>query len=87
MLTLKQIYDDKEAIIAGLEKKHFNNAREVIEGVIAIDAARKAAQQKKDNASAELNQISKSIGMLILKFNSANICFQHIINICNYLFN
>ena len=65
MLTLKQIYDGKESIIAGLEKKHFNNAREVIEGVIAIDQERKNAQQKKDNASAEMNQISKSIGMLM----------------------
>ncbi|MBO7408585.1 MAG: serine--tRNA ligase [Paludibacteraceae bacterium] len=65
MLTLKQIYDGKESIIAGLEKKHFNNAREVIEGVIAIDTERKAAQQKKDAASAEMNRISKTIGALM----------------------
>ena len=65
MLTLKQIYDNKEAIIAGLEKKHFGGAREAIEKVIAIDAERKAAQQKKDAASAEMNQISKSIGALM----------------------
>lgn len=67
MLTLKQIYDDKESIIAGLEKKHFNNAREIIESVIAIDQERKSAQQKKDNASAEMNQISKQIGALMAK--------------------
>lgn len=65
MLTLKQIYDDKELIIAGLEKKHFAGAREVIDHVIAIDTERKAAQQKKDAASAEMNQISKSIGALM----------------------
>jgi len=65
MLTLKQIYENKEGIIAGLEKKHFAGAREAIEGVIAIDQERKAAQQKKDAASAEMNQISKSIGMLM----------------------
>ena len=65
MLTLKQIYDNKAAIIAGLEKKHFANAAEVIEQVIALDAERKAAQQKKDNASAEMNRISKSIGALM----------------------
>ncbi|MBO4666143.1 MAG: serine--tRNA ligase, partial [Paludibacteraceae bacterium] len=65
MLTLKQIYDGKEAIIAGLEKKHFNGAHEMIESVIAIDQARKAAQQKKDAASAEMNRISKSIGALM----------------------
>ena len=56
MLTLKQIYDGKDKVIAGLEKKHFNNAHEVIESVIAIDQERKAAQQKKDAASAEMNQ-------------------------------
>ena len=65
MLTLKQIYDDKQAIVAGLEKKHFNDAHDTIESVIAIDQARKAAQQKKDAASAEMNQISKSIGALM----------------------
>ncbi len=65
MLTLKQIYDDKEKVIAGLEKKHFTAAREAIEQVLTLDAERKAAQQKKDTASAEMNKISKSIGMLM----------------------
>ena len=65
MLTLKQIYDNKAAIIAGLEKKHFAAAAETIEQVIALDTERKAAQQKKDAASAEMNKISKSIGALM----------------------
>ncbi len=65
MLTLKQIYDSPEAIIAGLQKKHFANAEETIRRVMAIDAERKAAQQKKDAASAEMNKISKSIGALM----------------------
>ena len=65
MLTLKQINDDKEAIIAGLEKKHFSGAREAIDEVLRIDAERKAAQQQKDAASAEMNKISKSIGALM----------------------
>ncbi|MBQ2541378.1 MAG: serine--tRNA ligase, partial [Paludibacteraceae bacterium] len=67
MLTLKQIYDDKERIIAGLEKKHFSGAREAIDELIRLDAERKAAQQKKDAASAEMNQISKTIGMYMAK--------------------
>ena len=65
MLTLKQIYDSPEQIVAGLEKKHFADAQATIERVMAIDAERKAAQQKKDNASAEMNKISKSIGALM----------------------
>ncbi len=67
MLTLKQIYDDKERIIAGLEKKHFSGAREAIDELLRLDAERKAAQQKKDAASAEMNQISKTIGMYMAK--------------------
>ena len=65
MLTLKQIYDSPEQIIAGLQKKHFADAEATIRRVMAIDAERKAAQQKKDNASAEMNKISKSIGALM----------------------
>ena len=65
MLTLKQIYDNQEQVIAGLEKKHFTGAREAIAEVLSLDATRKAAQQKKDAAAAEMNKISKSIGMLM----------------------
>lgn len=65
MLTLKQIYDNKEQVIAGLEKKHFSGAREAIEQVVALDSERKSAQQKKDAAAAAMNKISKSIGMLM----------------------
>ena len=65
MLTLKQIYDDKAKVIAGLEKKHFAGAAQAIEKVLELDAQRKAAQQKKDNASAEMNRLSKQIGMLM----------------------
>ena len=65
MLTLKQIYNNKAAIIAGLNKKHFVNAAETIAQVITLDTERKAAQQKKDAASAEMNKISKSIGALM----------------------
>ena len=65
MLTLKQIYDNQEQVIAGLEKKHFVGAREAIAEVLALDATRKGAQQKKDAAAAEMNKISKSIGMLM----------------------
>ena len=52
MLTLKQIYDNKEQIIAGLEKKHFANAAETIEQVIRLDTEGKAAQQQQHNAAA-----------------------------------
>lgn len=65
MLTLKQIYDDKQSVVAGLEKKHFPNAAQLIDQVLQLDSERKAAQQKKDAAQAEMNTISKSIGKLM----------------------
>ena len=65
MLTLKQIYDNREAIVSGLEKKHFLGAQEAIEKVVSLDQERKAAQQKRDAASQQMNQIAKSIGQLM----------------------
>lgn len=65
MLTIKQILDDKEAVIRGLEKKHFANAREVIDQVLAIDNKRKTAQSEADRLRAEMNGLSKSIGGLM----------------------
>ena len=65
MLTLKQITEQTDLVLAGLAKKHFADAEEKINSVIALDRDRKAAQQLKDNASAQMNQIAKSIGGLM----------------------
>ena len=64
MLTLKQIYDNRQRVIDGLLKKHFEGAAEAVDHVLALDAQRKAAQQQKDAAQAEMNRISKEIGLL-----------------------
>ena len=64
MLTLKQITEDKEGIIRKLAKKLFDG-REPIENVIAVNETRKATQSKLDANLAELNKISKSIGLLL----------------------
>lgn len=65
MLTIKQITEDKEAVIRGLEKKRFENAREIIEKVIAVDNKRKVAQANLDALLAESKVLSKSIGALM----------------------
>ncbi len=65
MLTIKQITDDKEAVIRGLEKKHFKEAREAIEKVLSINNTRKAAQAELDACLAEVKVLSKSIGSLM----------------------
>ena len=65
MLTIKQILDDKDAVIRGLEKKHFEGAAAAIEAVLAADNRRREAQQQMDELKAQVNQISKSIGALM----------------------
>lgn len=71
MLTLKQINEDKDRVIAGLNKKHFPNAEEAINKVLQFDAQRKSAQQLKDNAQAEMNRLSKEIGNLFKQGKAA----------------
>ena len=65
MLTLKLISEETERVIKGLEKKHFNGAREAIENVLAIDKRRREAQQNLDKNKQEANQLSKQIGSLM----------------------
>lgn len=65
MLTIKQILDDKEAVISGLEKKLFKGAREAIEQVLAYDNQRKQAQAELDGLNNQVKVISKSIGALM----------------------
>ena len=65
MLTIKQITDDKEAVIRGLEKKHFKGAREAIDNVLAFDNKRKEAQAELDSLNAKVKTLSKSIGGLM----------------------
>jgi len=70
MLTIKQITDDKEAVISGLEKKNFSNARAAIDAVLAADNKRKTAQGELDAALAEQKALAKSIGALMKAGNT-----------------
>lgn len=65
MLTLKQITENTEGIIRGLEKKHFKDAQSIIEQVIVLNNKRKASQTQLDKNLAEVNATSKSIGLLM----------------------
>ena len=48
MLTLKLITDETERVIRGLEKKHFDGAKEAIDNVLALDKERRQTQQQLD---------------------------------------
>ena len=74
MLTLKLISEETERVVKGLEKKHFENAKETIAQVLDIDKKRRESQQKLDKNKQEANQLSKKIGGLMKdkKMNEAN---------------
>ena len=55
MLTINQITDNKEAVIAGLNKKHFANAGEVIAQVLDVNNQRKECQTQLDENLAQQN--------------------------------
>ena len=65
MLTLKLINDETERVIRGLEKKHFPNAKEAIDNVLAVDKKRREAQQELDKSLNEQKQLSGQIGRLM----------------------
>lgn len=65
MLTLKLISEETERVIRGLEKKHFDGAREAVENVLAVDKRRREAQTKSDKNKQEAKQIAAQIGALM----------------------
>lgn len=65
MLTLKLITEQTEKVIRGLEKKHFDNAKEAIDKAIALDKSRRETQQKLDACLAEQKKCAAEIGALM----------------------
>ena len=74
MLTLKLISEETERVIKGLEKKHFEGARETVNQVLAIDKLRRESQQKLDKNKQQANLLAKKIGGLMKdkKLDEAN---------------
>lgn len=68
MLTIKQIKEDKEAVVRKLAKKGFDAAA-IIDEVLALDDKRKTAQQTLDNTLTEQNALAKEIGGLMKSGN------------------
>lgn len=65
MLTLKLISEETERVIKGLEKKHFEGAKEAVEKVLAVDKRRREAQTKSDSNKQEAKQLAAQIGALM----------------------
>ncbi len=64
MLTLNVIKENPEEVISRLAKKHFDG-RDAIEKIIELDKVRRTAQAEVDKNLAEVNSLSKTIGMLM----------------------
>jgi seryl-tRNA synthetase len=65
MLQVQTIREEKEKVIAGLEKKHFADAADTVAKILTLDDDRKTAQREMDDTLAEANRLAKSIGELM----------------------
>ena len=64
MLEIARIRTDKDAIINGLNKRHFD-ARPIIDEILEKDELWKKSKISMENASAEMNSYAKEIGTLM----------------------
>ncbi len=63
MLEIQRIRTEKEAILAGLQKRNIN-AQETIEAILTADSNWRSTKTESDLISAELNQLARQIGDL-----------------------
>ncbi|MCO6565388.1 MAG: serine--tRNA ligase [Apibacter sp.] len=64
MLQVAFIKDNKEKVLAGLKKRNFSKL-ELINEIISLDESRKKIQFDLDSRLAEMNKLSKEIGVLM----------------------
>ena len=64
MLPIQLFRQDKERIIAGLQKRNFKEL-DIVDRVIELDEQRRQLQVASDNLSASMNSASKNIGQLM----------------------
>ncbi len=69
MLTIKQITENKEFVLERLAVKRFKNP-ELVDEIISLDNNRKKLQNQSEALLAELNKISKEIGILMKAGNA-----------------
>ena len=65
MLTLKLISEETERVIKGLEKKHFEGAKQAVYDVLALDKMRRETQKKLDAHLQEGKKKAAQIGALM----------------------
>ena len=63
MIPLKQLRENKAAIVAGLQKRNFKQTK-LIDTLLSLDEKRRKTQTELDQQLAEANQLAKEIGQL-----------------------
>jgi seryl-tRNA synthetase len=66
MLSIQLFRQEKELVLAGLQKKNFSNTA-LVDAIIEVDELRRTAQQENDALAAIVNAASKEIGALMGK--------------------
>ena len=69
MLLVNTIRDNFENTLAGLQKRNFPNAQDVLIQVLDLDNKRKETQSQRDSLQSESNNYSKEIGILMRGFS------------------
>ncbi len=65
MLQISFIQTNADKVVAGLEKRNFPDAGNVIKKVLDLDTERRSIQSEHDSVLSESNGLSKQIGMLM----------------------
>lgn len=63
MLEIQRIRTDKDSIIEGLKKRHFD-AKPIVDELLSIDEKWRIYKGQMETAASEMNQLSKQIGVL-----------------------
>ena len=65
MLQISVFREDKERVIAGLQKKHVPDAQAITERILALDETRRDTQQVLNRLQSEVKTASEQIGKLV----------------------
>ncbi|WP_128547419.1 serine--tRNA ligase [Larkinella soli] len=65
MLQIPFIRDNRDATLAGLQKKRFANAETAVDQVLALDQQRRDTQKELDDVLARSNAMAREIGALM----------------------
>ncbi|MEM6766555.1 MAG: serine--tRNA ligase [Bacteroidota bacterium] len=65
MLEIQVLRNKSEEVIQGLEKRNIQEARPTVEKILQLDEQRRNAIREADEAKQRMNQMAKSIGMLM----------------------